>query len=249
MERTERNTDKKQEWFERYHFASLEELEFKCYTLNSAVLANPTHTIISTHSHSHAHTRVPAWVGVSDPLGECHCTKRAHSPRYKKSPAGEWGTPGRSVRRMDAFNELAAQTKVAYHGNGSISCTWWKGSSKMFWARKPAGSQPVGMRPAGNERHLAAEKQRTVLGKKASLLSASQDETCWQWWYLQENYLDTFEQNGWLFKWKQHALQRNPSSYALFDLRNSISPLPSRRYTLVRARARSNCAETTLVHQ
>ena len=27
----------KMEWYERYHFASLQELEFKCYTLNSAI--------------------------------------------------------------------------------------------------------------------------------------------------------------------------------------------------------------------
>jgi len=40
MEKLERNTDKKQECYERYHSASLQELEFKCYTLNSAVLTN-----------------------------------------------------------------------------------------------------------------------------------------------------------------------------------------------------------------
>ena len=38
MEKLERNNDKKQEWNEWYHFASHQELEFKCYTLNSAVL-------------------------------------------------------------------------------------------------------------------------------------------------------------------------------------------------------------------
>ena len=38
MKKLERNTDQKlQEWFESYHFASFQELEFKCYTLNSAV--------------------------------------------------------------------------------------------------------------------------------------------------------------------------------------------------------------------
>ena len=38
MEKLGKNTDNKQECNERYYFASLQKLEFKYYTLNSAVL-------------------------------------------------------------------------------------------------------------------------------------------------------------------------------------------------------------------
>jgi len=41
MEKLERSTDKNQEWCEWFRFASLQELEFKRYTLNSAGSAQP----------------------------------------------------------------------------------------------------------------------------------------------------------------------------------------------------------------
>jgi hypothetical protein len=47
MEKPERNTNKKQEGYERDHFASLQELEFKCYTLNSAACSSGVENLVS----------------------------------------------------------------------------------------------------------------------------------------------------------------------------------------------------------